>query len=131
MTVPVQGVVAAAGETLVGRARLRRGGVSVPIRCSAQAFAGCRIVMRLMSAGRASVTLGSARARLARGQHRVVRMPLNSTGRRLLKGRRRVSARLTVTGTVIGVIEAVISQQLLVLGAAARGASPHGPPHRP
>ena len=131
VTVPVQGVVAAAGETLVGRARLRRGSVSVPIRCSAQAFAGCRIVMRLMSAARASVTLGSARARLARGQHRVVRIPLNSTGRRLLKGRRRVSARLTVTGTVIGAIEAVISQQRLVLGAAARGASPHGPPHRP
>src|SRR5439155_23475422 len=126
VTVPVQGVVAAAGETVVGGARLRRGVVSVPIRCSAQAVTGCRIVIRLTSAGRASVTLGSARARLARGQHRAVTLRLNSTGRRLMKGRRRAFAQLTVTGTVIGVIEAVLAQQRLVLGAAARGASRHG-----
>jgi hypothetical protein len=131
VTVPVQGVVAAAGETVVGAARYRHGSVSVSIRCSAQAFAGCRIVLRLTSAGRAGVTLGGARVRLARGQHRVVTLRMNSTGRRLLKGRRRVSAQLTVTGTVIGVLEAVLAQRRLVLGAAARGASSNGPAHRP
>jgi hypothetical protein len=130
VTVPVQGVLAAAGETVVGAARYRRGSVSVSIRCSVHAFAGCRIVLRLTSTGPAGVILGGARARLARGQHRVVTLRMNSTGRRLLKGRRRVSAQLTVTGTVIGVLEAVLAQRRLVLGAAARGASSDGPAHR-
>jgi hypothetical protein len=125
VTIPVQGVVAAVGETVVGRARARKGGVSVPIRCSSQAFAGCRILIRLSSSGRAAVLLGTARVRLARGQHRSVALSLSSTGRRVLKSRRRSTAKLTVTGTVVGVIESVLSQQRLVLGASARGASRH------
>ena len=60
-----------------------------------------------------------------------VKVKLTPAGRRLLKGRRRVPAQLTVTGTVIGVIKALLAQQRLVLGAAARGASRNGPAHRP
>jgi hypothetical protein len=125
VTIPVQGVVAAAGETVVGRAHAGKGGVSVPIRCSSQAFAGCRILIRLSGSGRAAALLGTARIRLARGQHRTVTLSLSSTGRRMLKSRRRSTAKLTVTGTVIGMIESVLSQQRLVLGASARRASSH------
>ena len=125
VTIPVQGVPAAAGETIVGAARYRKGAVRVPIRCSSQASGGCRILIRLSSAGRAGVALGGSRARLARGQHRTVSVPLNRTGRRLLKGRRRFAAQLTVTGTVIGVLESLLSRQRVLLGAAARGASSH------
>jgi hypothetical protein len=130
VTIPRQGVVAAAGETVVGNARYRKGAVSVPIRCSSQASGGCRIVIRLTSAGRAAITLGSARARLGRGQRRTVSVPLNATARRLLKSRRRVSAQLTVTGTVIGVLESVLAQRRVLLGAAARHASSHRDAHR-
>jgi hypothetical protein len=130
VTIPVQGVVAAAGETVVGRARVAKGGVSVPIRCSSQAFAGCRIVIRLSVTGRIGSLLGSARTRLARGQHRSVALSLSSTARRLLKSRRRSAAQLTVTGTVIGVIESVLSRQRLSLGASARGASRRAHAHQ-
>jgi hypothetical protein len=111
VTIPVQGVVAAAGETVVGKARFGKGGVRVPIRCSSQASSGCRIVIRLSALTRAHAVLGSARVRLARGQHRTVFVPLNPTGRRLVAHAHHPAASLTVTGTVIGVIEAILSQQ--------------------
>ena len=130
VTIPVRGVAAAAGETLVGAARYRRGAVRVPVRCSSQATAGCRIVIRLSGAGRGPVTLGGARVRLARGQRRTVSVPLNRTARRLLKSRRRLAAQLTVTGTVIGVLESVLARQRVLLGAVARRASSDGRGHR-
>jgi len=44
-------------------------------------------------------------------------------GKRAVRSRRRSAARLTVSGTVIGVLESVLSQQRLTLGASAHGAS--------
>jgi hypothetical protein len=111
VTVPVQGVVAAAGETLVGRARYRKGALRVPVLCSAQAFSGCRIALRLSTTAGRPLTLAAARVRLARGQHRTLAVGLSSAGKRLVKARRRVVAQLAVSGTVIGVIEALLSRQ--------------------
>jgi hypothetical protein len=107
VTIPIQGVVAAAGETVVGTARSVRGGVRIPVRCSLQS-AGCRISIRLR-AGHS--TIGSLRTKLARGQHRNLVVRLNSAGRRLAAHAHRAVALLTVTGTVIGVIEALLSRQ--------------------
>jgi hypothetical protein len=123
VTIPVQGVVAAVGETVVGRARVGNSALSVPIRCSSQSPAGCRVLIRLSAAGRVPVLLGSARTHLARGQRRVVALTLSVAGKRALKSRRRSTAQLTVTGTVIGVLESVLSRQRVTLGASARGAS--------
>jgi hypothetical protein len=107
VTIPIQGVVAAAGETVVGTARSLRGGVRVPIRCSSQS-GGCRISIRL-SRGARSRAIGSLRVRLARGQHSTLVVPLRSAGKRLAAHHALVQ--LTVTGTVIGVIEALLSKQ--------------------
>jgi hypothetical protein len=157
VTVPVQGVAASSGETVVGRARLRGARLRVPVTCSAQAARGCQIVLRVtivetLRAGRVvaisargasprhlaragalrrvTVSLGSVRARLARGQHASVSLPLNATARRLLAARHRLPALLAVSGTVIGVIQSVLAEQVLVLVAAPRAASRHGVAHR-
>ena len=151
VTIPVQGVPASAGETLVGKAAFRGGKVSVPIICSTQASAGCEIALRLtvvetLSGRRIvaiaarskrnahksaatlrhlTVTLASVRVHLARGAHRTVAAALNATGRRLLASRRRFTAYLYVSGTVIGVIESQLAQQLVAIGVSSRGASTH------
>jgi hypothetical protein len=151
VTIPVQGVPASAGETVVGKAAFRSGKVSVPIICSTQASAGCEIALRLTvvetlsgrrivaiaarskrSAHKSAaalrhltVTLASVRVHLARGAHTTVTAALNATGRRLLASRRRFTAYLYLRGTVIGVIESQLAQQLVTLGASPRGASTH------
>lgn len=115
VTIPVQGVAAAAGETLIGGARYRKGALQVPVLCSGHASSGCRISVRLTTTAGKPLTLAAARVRLARGQHRTVAVGLSSTGKRLLKAHRRVVAQLTVSGTVIGVIEALLSRQRVTL----------------
>jgi hypothetical protein len=50
---------------------------------------------------------------------------LDSTGRRLLASVRHFSAYAYVTGTVIGVIEAQLAQQLVALSASSHSASTH------
>jgi hypothetical protein len=122
VTIPIGGVTAAVGETIVGRAHVAKRAVSVPVRCSSRAPGGCRIVIRLSATGR-PLLLGSARAHLARGQQRSVALSLTAAGKRALRGRRRTSAKLTVSGTVIGLLESLLSQQRLTLGASARGAT--------
>ncbi|HEV3284619.1 MAG TPA: hypothetical protein VG010_10465 [Solirubrobacteraceae bacterium] len=153
VTIPAQGVPGSAGETLVGRARVRGGQVSVPVSCSSRAAGSCRIVIRLtvvesLQAGRivglaaraprsrpharagalrrVTITLGAARARLGRGQRAIVTLRLNVAGRRLLAARHRLPALLGVSGTVIGVIESVLSEQVVQLGAAQRASVRHG-----
>jgi hypothetical protein len=141
VTVPVQGVPAAAGETRVGAARYAAGRVLVPVACAASASAGCRITVRvsvvetlrggrvvaITAAGRARgaaapgtrrviVTLAGVRARLSAGQHASVSAPLTASARRLLAKRRTLSADVAVSGTVIGAIEASLSHQRVLLG---------------
>ncbi len=71
---------------------------------------------------RDAATLARVRVRMARGEHRTVAVALNRTGRRLLAARHRVAAKLTVSGTVIGVIESTLAQQKVLLGTSSRGA---------
>jgi hypothetical protein len=77
-----------------------------------------------------TVTLASARVHLARGAYQTVLVTLNSTGRRVLHALHRFSAYMYVTGTVIGVIEARLAQELLTLSAPPHSASTHAARHR-
>ncbi len=125
VTIPVGGIPAAAGETSVGRGLLRGRDVYVSVSCSPHASRGCNVVLRLTAtSARRTVTLGGARAFLPAGARRTIAIPLKASARRLLAARHRLAATLAATGTVIGVIEAVISRQQLQLGAkgAARRA---------
>jgi hypothetical protein len=151
VTIPVGGVPASVGETTVGKAIYKNGRLSVPVICSAQASGGCEVTVRVaaietLSGGRVvalaagsrraaqagisglrhlTVTLASIRVRLAVGAHRTLIATLSSSARRLLASRRHFSAYVYVSGTVIGVIEAQLAQQLITLGATASGASAH------
>jgi hypothetical protein len=147
VTIPIQGVPAAVGETSVSRARVRGTKISVPVRCSGDAGGGCQVVVRVtvvetisgghviaVAAGgsrarvaasrgaraairRATVTIAGVRVHLARGQQRTLVLALNRSGRALLAHRRSLPATLTVSGTVIGVIEASLAQQRIVLAS--------------
>jgi hypothetical protein len=151
VTIPVGGVPASAGETAVGKVSFKNGKVSVPVTCSTQASGGCQVMLRLtvleslsgsrivaIAAGathstrvgaaslrHVTVTLASARAHLSRGAHATLAATLHATGRRLLAARRRFGANAYVSGTVIGVIEAQLVQQLVTLSAYAHSASTH------
>jgi hypothetical protein len=149
VTIPIGGVPASAGETAIGRAAFRNGKLIVSVSCSSQAGAGCKVALRLsvvetLSGGRIvavaartgrarksaglshrTVTLVSLRLRLGRGAHTTVAAALGTSGRRLLARERRFSANLNVTGTIIGVIEGQLAQQLVTLSNGAHGASTH------
>jgi photosystem II stability/assembly factor-like uncharacterized protein len=149
VTIPVGGVPVSAGETAIGRAAFRNGKLSVPVSCSSQASGGCRVALRLtavetLSGGRIvavtartgrarksaglrhrTVTLVSLRLRLGRGAHTTVAAALGTTGRRLLAREHHFTASLNVTGTIIGVIEGQLAQQLVTLSNGAHGASTH------
>ncbi|HTA12398.1 MAG TPA: hypothetical protein VK765_03175 [Solirubrobacteraceae bacterium] len=151
VTIPAGGAPASAGETSVGAANFKGATVSVPVFCSAQASAGCQVALRLTvvetlngrrvvavaaraatrTRGHASglrhttLTLASARMHLAPGAHATIAAVLVSTGKRLLKTRRRFTANVYVAGTVIGVIQAPLAQQLLTLNAPSGHAARH------
>lgn len=149
VTIPVSGVPASAGETAIGRAAFRSGRLIVPVSCSSQASSGCKVSLHLTVVetlsrgqivavaarlGRArksaglrhrTITLVSLRLRLGRGAHTTVAAALGTTGRRLLARERRLTANLNVTGTIIGVIEGQLAQQLVTLSSGAHGASTH------
>jgi hypothetical protein len=117
VSVPFQGLPVASGETLVGRARSHGARVLVPVACSARAPHGCKLLLRLLSAGAGrTATLATARVHLARGARRSVAVALSARGRRLLARRRRLAVTLLVSGTVIGSIEAPLAEQHLALG---------------
>ena len=154
VTIPVGGVPVSAGETTIGRAAFRSGKLIVPVSCSSQASGGCKVSLHLtvvetLSGGRVvavaarapharksaglrrrTVTLMSVRLRLGRGAHTTVAAALGTTGRRLLARERRFSANLKVTGTIIGVIEGQLAQQLVTLSNGAHGASTRVTPRR-
>jgi len=160
VTIPVQGVQASVGETQIGAARFARGRLSLPVACSAQAPSGCRINARLTlvetlqgrrivaiaasppprgarRGGRAAalrrvtVTLASAGGLIAPGRHAVLSLALTRAAARLLAARRRLPAQLSVSGTVIGVIQASLATRTLLLESApARGARHVAPARR-
>lgn len=116
VTVPFQGLPVASSETRVGKAHTSGDRVIVPVACSAKATHGCAVLLRLSLAGSAKgLTIGSRRAHLGRGARRSFAVGLTGRGTRLLRHRHRLSANLFVSGTVIGSIEAPLSEQRLVL----------------
>ncbi|HTD09045.1 MAG TPA: hypothetical protein VK680_09165 [Solirubrobacteraceae bacterium] len=156
VTIPVGGVPASAGETTVGKAIFKGGRLSVPLACSTRADSGCDVTLRLVAvetlsghrivavAARSSarayksssalrhttVTLASAHVHLARGAYQTVLVTLSSAGRRVLHALHHFSAYVYAKGTVIGVIQAQLSQQLITLSASAHSASTHVARHR-
>ncbi|HLM87131.1 MAG TPA: fibronectin type III domain-containing protein [Solirubrobacteraceae bacterium] len=152
VTIPAGGAPASAGETAVGGASFKNGKLSVPVTCSAQARGGCQVALRLtvvetLSGARVvavsaraghsarssaaslrhtTVTLASARAHLSAGARATLSTVLGASAKRLLAARRHFSANLLVTGTVIGVIEARLAQQLVTLNASSGHAPGHG-----
>jgi hypothetical protein len=146
VTIPVQGAQASAGETQIGAAHFARGRLSLSVSCSALASSGCRIRARLTlvetlqgrrivaivatrpqrnprRSGRAAavrrvtVTLASAGALIAPGGRNVLTLVLTRSAARLLASRHRLPALLSVSGTVIGVIEASLARRSLLLEA--------------
>jgi len=148
VTIPVGGAPASVGETEVGKAAFENGRLSVPVACSPLASGGCEVTVRLtvvetLSGGRlvalaartqgkahkstaklrhVTVTLASVRVRLAVGERQTVTATLNAAAKRLFGSRRHFIAHIYVNGTVIGVIEAQLAQQLITLAGPAHAA---------
>ncbi|HEX3391611.1 MAG TPA: glycoside hydrolase family 27 protein, partial [Solirubrobacteraceae bacterium] len=119
VTVPFQGLPIASGETTVGRAHVHGGRVVVAVACSPRATHGCTLTLRLVRAGaRGSATVADRRAWVPRGARRSIAVAPGLVARRLLARHHRLAVTLLVSGTVIGSIEAPLSEQRLVLGAA-------------
>ena len=120
VNIPYGAPPAANGETAVGRALQRGEKIAVPVTCAADASSGCRIVLRASTRlnGR-TTTLAAAGASLPAARGATIGLALSRSGRRLLAARRRLAVALSVSGTVIGVIEAQLSQQTLELTQAA------------
>jgi len=72
-----------------------------------------------------TVSLASVRVRLAQGAHVTVSAALDASARHLLASLRHFTGYVSVTGTVIGVIEAQLAHQLVTLSASSHAASTH------
>jgi hypothetical protein len=140
VAVPAEGVPAAAGETTIGVPRIVGNALKVPITCSPEADPACKLELRLTAVetlrggqllavtARAParhsppehsqpVTLLSRKLSLPAGKQRTISTQLNSIGRRLLSKTKRLSAQLTVEGTVIGVLSATIAKEQVSVSA--------------
>jgi hypothetical protein len=150
VTIPAGAGLASTGETSVGRATFKGNQLSVPVACSAHAEDGCRVSLRVSvvetlrgrsvvavaaraaranparaaSVRHATVTLASARAHLGAGAHQTVTATIDASGQRLLAARHSFSASVTVSGTVIGIIEAQLAHQTLRM-VSSHSASTH------
>jgi len=138
VTVPAGGL-GQISETIVGAPRVGRFAVAVPLTCSAQAAGRCTIKLRLtvletlsgsrivalaaQRTKRVTVTVGASNVRLKPGQRSTATVALNTTGRRLLAHVRRLAVRLSVSGTVVGVISASLRSATLTFAGSAKKAS--------
>jgi hypothetical protein len=134
VAVPAMGVLAASGETEVGKVSASATAIVIPVTCSAQAPAGCAIAVHVTTrqtrtdgkgkrARRVTVTvsLASASVHLERGERRTLTLPLSAADRSLLGRVHRLTATVSVTGTVIGELKASLAKDALTL---------HDPPTR-
>jgi Alpha galactosidase A/Alpha galactosidase C-terminal beta sandwich domain len=146
VTVPAGGL-GTISETAVGAPRAGRFAVGVPLICSAQAAGSCTLKLRLtvqetlrsnrivalaaaQGTRRVSVTVGARTVRLRPAQRYTAIVALNATGRRLLAGARRLAVRLTVSGTIVGVLSASLKSATVIFGAPARKSSHTTHPRR-
>jgi hypothetical protein len=107
-----------AGRVVAIAARTRR-------PTHAQATNGQAEHGRAAAASQRTITLADVRVRVAPGIHTAVGTTLATSAKRLLASAHRFTAALRVSGTVIGVIEAQLAQQVLTLTAPPRRASSH------
>jgi hypothetical protein len=142
VTVPAGGL-GSISETKIGAVHVAGSTVSVPLTCSAQAAGSCSIALRLtivetLRGGRilavaaarshtrhATVTIGASTAHLPAGAQRTVAVTLNATGRHLLARLHRLTAKLSVSGTVVGALSAQLKSATVTLGAAGKASSRH------
>ncbi len=141
VTVPAGGL-GAISETQVGTPRVAGRTVSVTVTCSAQAAGSCAITLRLtvvetLRRGRViavaatrrtshkTVTVGAVTAHVPPGQRGTVTVALNATGRRLLKSLHKLSAKLSVSGTVVGALSAQLRSATVTLASGTGKASSH------
>ena len=68
------------------------------------------------------VTVGSSTTKLRAGTTHTLSVSLNATGRRLLKKQHALTATLTVSGTIIGRLNAQLQSDKLVFGTKAKHA---------
>jgi hypothetical protein len=145
VTVPAGGL-GQISETQVGAPRVSGATVSVPLTCSAQAAGSCTITLRLTvvetlrgghpvavaarRARRVTVTVGASTVHLAASQRRTVTVALNATGRRLLAHLRRLAARLSVSGTVVGAVSASLRSATVTLVSGSKASSRKASRHR-
>lgn len=138
VTVPAGGL-GSISETQVGTLRVAGRTVSVPVTCSAQAAGSCTIRLRLTAVetlrgghviavaarrtSRKTVTVGSVTTHVPAGKHATVTVALNATGRSLLAHFHKLSAKLSVSGTVVGAISAQLRNTTVTLGAAGKASS--------
>jgi hypothetical protein len=139
VTVPAGGL-GTISETQVGTPRVAGRTVSVTVTCSAQAAGSCTIALRLtavetLRGGRAiavaaahrtshrTVTVGAVTAHVPAGQRATVTVALNATGRRLLKSLHKLSAKLSVSGTVVGALSAQLRNATVTLGGPGKASS--------
>jgi hypothetical protein len=132
VAVPATGVIAASGETSVGRIQAKGSAITIPLTCSTQARNGCGIAVQVTGTERRAgkhprrirVVLAGGSTRLKHGEKRTVSLRLNALGRRLLAHARRLTVRVAVSGTVIGTLSAKLASATLTLryspGRAAR-----------
>ncbi len=141
VTVPAEGVPAAAGETTIGVPRTSGGVLRLPVACSPQADPECTLQLRLTAvetlrgrrlvavsarmprhrppkARSLPVTLLARKAFVPAGRERVVSMRLGPAGRRLIAKAHRLPAQLTVEGTVIGVLSASLARERVTFVSA-------------
>ena len=103
-------------ETTVAKASVSGEAVTTTITCSPQALSQCTISLRItVGSGHHIVAIGSKTERLAIGASVKVTMSLNAAGRRLLSSKHHVKATLTVSGTIVGVVNGTIRKQSITL----------------
>jgi Alpha galactosidase A/Alpha galactosidase C-terminal beta sandwich domain len=138
VTVPAGGL-GAVSETTVGTPRVGRNAVSVPLKCSPQAAGSCTLRLRLTvletlsgsrivalaarRTRRVTVTVGASTVRLKPNQQTTATVALNATGRRLLAHARRMAVKLSISGTVVGVISASLRSATLTLTTSGKAAA--------
>ena len=138
VTVPAGGL-GSISETFVGAPHAGRFAVKVPLACSLQAAGRCTIKLRLsvleslsgshivalaaQRSRRVTVTVGASTVRLKPGQRSTATVALNTTGRRLLAHVRRLAARLSVSGTVVGAISASLKSATVTFTGSAKAST--------
>lgn len=149
VAIPTEGMPPAVGETAIGAARISAGKLELPVSCSPQADPACELALRLTAvetlrggkllavtarapSQRSSqehsqpVTLLARQAKVPAGKQRTISMALNATGRQLISTDKHLSARLTVEGTVIGVLSATLAREQVSVAAQSAHAGFRG-----